>query len=217
MKIKVILADDHMVVREGLKAILESDPGGIEVMAEASNGSELLHLAKRMAADVYIIDIAMPVLNGLEGAKRLLKKNKNCKIIILSMYDNRSMVEEAMKLGVMGYVLKESAPEEIITAIREVSQGRYFLSPKISKYVVQGFLGRRQQRPTGKNLIRLTPREKEVLQLISEGFSNKAVAQKLRRSVNTVHVHRNRIMQKLDIHNQAGLVRYALKEGISHL
>jgi DNA-binding NarL/FixJ family response regulator len=217
MQIKVILADDHMVVREGIKAIVEGMAKDIAVIGEASNGNEVLKLAKQCPADIYVLDIAMPILNGMETAERLLRMDKKSRIILLSMYDNKTFVEQALKIGVKSYILKESATDEIIQAIREVYSGRYYLSPKISKYVVHGFLGKRHKREKEKGLVDLTHREKEVLQLISEGFSNKEIASRLKRSLNTIHVHRNRIMQKLDIHNQAELVRYALKEGISHL
>jgi DNA-binding NarL/FixJ family response regulator len=217
MSITVFLADDHAVVREGIRAVLEKKANDITVVGEASNGNQALEFAKHNHADVYILDIAMPVLNGMETARRLLKKARKRRVILLSMHDNRTFVEQALETGVSGYVLKESASDEVINAIREVNEGRYYLTPKISKYLVQGFLGKSYKAKTIKKAMKLTPREREVLQLISEGFTNKDIARKLNRSVNTIHIHRNNVMQKLDIHNQADLVRYALKEGISSL
>lgn len=215
MKIRVILADDHAVVRDGIKAVVEKKAPDIAVVGEAGTGQEVLTLARQHPADVYVLDISMPVLNGLETSERLLKKDKKCRIILLSMHDNQAFVEQALRLGVKSYLLKESASEEIVAAIRETHAGNCFLSPKISKYMVQGFLYKTSA--SGAGLVSLTPREREILQLISEGHTNKEIASVLGRSVNTVHVHRNSIMQKLDLHNQAELVRYALREGISQL
>jgi DNA-binding NarL/FixJ family response regulator len=217
VKINVILADDHAVVRQGIRSIVENMADDIHVSGEAENGRQVLELARKAPADVYILDIAMPDLNGLETAERLLKADRRRKIILLSMHDNRAFLERALQTGVKGYVLKESAIEEILAAIREVKKGGYFISPKISKYVVRGFLEGGPPDRRGGAVSGLTIKEREILQLIAEGFSNKEIAGKLGRSVHTIHVHRNNIMRKLDIHSQAALVRYALKEGISHL
>jgi len=217
MSIRVMLADDHAVVRDGIKAIVAKKGDGIEVVGEAGDGKELLALAETTPADIYIIDISMPNLNGLEATERLLKRDAKTKVIILSMHDDRAFVEKALKVGAKGYLLKESAPEELIHAIREVWMDRFFLSPKISRYVVQGFLGTNQPRNQQRKTTNLTDREKEILRLISEGSTAKEIAHQLRISVNTVGVHRNNIMRKLDIHKQAELIRYTLKEGISSL
>ncbi len=217
MSIEVILADDHAVVRDGIKAIVERKGKDIRVIGEASNGKEVLEMARNSPADVYVLDAAMPILNGIETIGRLRKMDQRCKIIILSMYDDRTFVEKALKYGASGYILKETASEEIIHAIREVYKDQYYLSPKISKYIVKGFLGKRYHYEQNKKEGDLTKREREILQLISEGFTNKEIAIHLDLSLNTVHVHRNNIMNKLDIHKQADLIRYALKEGISHL
>ena len=218
MSIRVILADDHAVVRDGIKAVVDSRGDEIEIVGEAANGKEVLALADNDPADVYVVDISMPILNGIETTERLWKKDPKCKIIILSMHNERSFLEKAMKLGAKGYILKESAIEEILEAIRQVHMDRFFLSPEISKHIVQGFLGNEKPKKKSNNKIgELTGREREILQLISEGFTTKDIARQLDLSVNTVHVHRNNIMRKLDIHKQAELIRYALKEGISHL
>jgi len=217
MSIKVIIADDHDVVVDGIKAIIDRKAEGIEIIGEASNGEEVLKMVKDNPADVYILDIAMPILNGIETAERLRKMDKKCKIIILSMYDDGSLVEKAFKYGVNGYVVKEKASEEIIRAIQEVYMDKFFLSPKISKFIIEGYFDGKHRYKQDKNVICLTRREREILQLVAEGFTTKGIAIKLNLSLNTVHVHRNNIMQKLNIHKQAGLIRYALREGISHL
>jgi len=215
--IRIILADDHAVVRDGIRAIVEKRAQDISVIGEAADGREVLRLAKETPADIYILDVAMPELNGLETAERLLRMNRKNRIILLSMYDNRAFVEQAINTGVKSYILKESAADDILHAIREVHEGRHYLSPKVSKYADIGVHGRKKPGIAKFDGRRLTSREREVLQLISEGCCNKEIAVKLNRSVNTIHVHRNNLMQKLDLHSQAELVRYALKEGLSQL
>jgi len=218
MSIGVIIADDHSLIREGIKVIVEGGGKDIEIIGEASNGKDVLKMAKNKPADVYVLDISMPVLNGIETAGRLMKMDPKSRIIILSIHDERIFVEKALQYGAKGYVLKESATEEIVHAICEVYLDRFFLSPKISRFIVQGFLGRRYHYRKGhEKVIELTRKEREILQLIAEGLTNKEIARQLRLSLNTVHVHRNNIMRKLGIHRQAGLVRYALKEGICQL
>ena len=217
MSIEVIIADDHAVVRDGIRAVVERKGDDIKIIGEASNGREVLQMAENNPADVYVLDIAMPLLNGIEAAARLIKMNKTCKIIILTMYDDKNLVDKALTCGVHGYLTKETATEEIIKAIREVYVGRFFLSPTISKFVVRGFLGKINDLDQNHPVIKLTKREREILQLIAEGFTTKEISTKLHLSTDTIHTHRNNIMQKLDIHKQAGLIRYALKEGISHL
>jgi len=217
MSIKVMLADDHAVVRDGIKAIVDRKGKDIIISGEASNGSEVLKIAKNNPADVYVIDISMPILNGLDTTIQLKKMDSRSKIIILSMHDDRSLVEKAFKYGAKGYILKESATEEVIHAIHEVYRDRYYLTPKVSKFIVEGYLDNKSSLFSDKESNSLTKREREILQLIAEGFTNKEIAKHLNISLNTAHIHRNNIMRKLDIHKQAYLVRYALKEGISHL
>jgi DNA-binding NarL/FixJ family response regulator len=217
MSIKIMLADDHAVVRDGIRAILAKKGKDMTVVGEACDGNELLALAKTTPADIYIVDIAMPNMNGLDATAQLTKKDSKCKVIILSMHDDRSFVEKALKVGAKGYLLKESASDELIHAIREVEMSRFFLSPKISKYVIQGFLDTDQSRHRQQKVTSLTNREKEIIRLISEGSTAKEIASNLKISVNTVGVHRNNVMRKLDIHKQAELIRYTLKEGISKL
>jgi len=216
MAIKVILADDHEVVRAGIKAVIERKGNDIIIIGEASNGEEVLILAKSNPADVYVLDIAMPLLNGIETIERLKKIDATCKILMLSMYDDRTLVERAFKNGANGYLLKETATDEIMHAIQEVYLDRYFLSPKISKYLVEGFLEKNISKQY-HTINSLTSREREILQLIAEGLNSKEISTKLNLSLNTIHVHRHNIRQRLNIHKQADLIRYALKEGISHL
>ena len=212
--IKIAMADDHVMVRNGIRAVLERQDKDIQVVAEVSNGKELLDFARNNNADVYLIDISMPVLNGIEATQKLLKIQPEAKVIILSMYDDRISVEKAIKAGANGFVVKVSGIDTIVKAIEEVSSARFFLCSKVSRYLVEGFLNKSSnKRPKGV----LTPKEREVLQLIAEGYSSKKIAETFGLSLNTVHVHRNNIMRKLKIHKQAELIRYALKEGIAHI
>jgi len=217
LSIEVIIGDDHNIVREGIKEVIERKAKDIKVIGEASNGNEILNLAKTKPADVYIIDITMPILNGIETTDRLVRMNPKSKIIILSMHNNRSLIERAFKYGAKGYILKESDVEEVIHAIREVYMNRFFLSSKISKFVVHSFLGKKHSSKAVKILGQLTRREREILQLIGEGFDDQEIAMKLNVSLHTAHAHRKSIMRKLDLHKQADLIRYALKEGICKL
>jgi len=216
MAIQVILVDDHSIVRQGIRSIIAQDPD-ISVVGEASDGKEAVKLAREKSPDIVIMDITMPLLNGLEASHQILKQNKKIKILILSMHDNRAFIENALGFGVRGYILKDSATDEIIRAIREVQEGRYFLSSKISSFVVQDFVNKKKKKMRLRSISILTDREREILQLIAEGLNNKEVAQRLKLALKTVMVHRNNIMRKLEIHNQAQLIRFALKEGIASL
>lgn len=217
MGIKVILADDHHLVREGLRSVIQKKGGDIRVIGEASNGKDVLAMAKKNPADVYVLDITMPILNGIATTERLIKMDPQSKIVILSIHDSRIFVEKAIKSGARGYITKESAIEEIILAIREAFKGKFFLSPSISMYVIDGFLREMSQNKSEEKGTELTKRETEILQLIAEGFSGKEIARRLGLSVHTVQGHKKNAMQKLDLHKQADLIRYAFKEGISKL
>jgi len=217
MKIRVILADDHPIVREGVKAVIEKSATDIDVVGAVADGRRLLELARERPADVYVLDIAMPGLNGIETARRLMALDPEAKVVVLSIHDNRTFVEKSLQNGVRGYVLKDSATDELVQAIREVYAGRCFLSPAVSRYVIDGFLGKTPRPSPGRRSGELTPREREILQLVAEGKTSKDIAIDLDLAVNTVHVHRNNIMKKLDLHTQAELIRFALKEGIAQL
>ena len=221
MRIKVLVADDHPVVRDGLRATVQmsqtQDHDDIEVVAEASNGHEVLEIAETTPIDVFILDIKMPLLNGIETASRLVRMKPSSKIIILSTHDSRFFVEKALKAGARGYILKESSTDEILKAIREVHSGKVFLSPAVTQYIVDGFIKKAHPGEKGPTLVTLTTREKEILQLLAEGYASRDIAERLFLSLNTVRVHKKNIMQKLDVHSQVDLVRYAIKEGISKL
>jgi DNA-binding NarL/FixJ family response regulator len=210
MNIKVILADDHSIVRDGIKAVVEKRGDDIQIIGEAANGTEVLRLAAAKPADVYVLDISMPQLNGIETTCRLLAKSPHAKVIMLSMHDDRTFVDRALRSGARGYILKETATEEIVTGIREVHMGRYYLTPKVSSYLVEDFL---EKEPEKQTVSVLSSRERGILQMVAEGFTSKEIADKLALSLHTVHTHKNNIMKKLKIHRQADLIKYALKEG----
>jgi len=211
MIIKVILADDHSIVRDGIKAVVEKRGENIQIIGEAASGHELPKLAAAKPADVYVMDISMPQLNGIETTARLLAKDHHARVIMLSMHDDRIFVERALRSGARGYILKETATEEIVTGIREVHAGRFYMSPKISSYLVENFL---EKEPQKQAVSVLTSKERGILQLLAEGLTSKEIAETLTLSLHTVHVHKNNIMKKLNIHRQAELVKFALKEGI---
>lgn len=216
MSIDVILVDDHTIVRQGVKSVI-SEEADIRVVAEFSNGREAVSFIKKNSVDVVVMDITMPLLNGLEASRMILRTNPDARILVLSMHDNNVFIEKALSCGVKGYILKDSAIDEIVLAIREVYSGKFFLSSKISSYVIQDYAATKKKTAQLNNDSSLTDREREVLQLIAEGLSNKDIAKQLEISLKTVMAHRNNIMDKLDIHNQAHLIRFALKEGISSL
>jgi two-component system NarL family response regulator len=212
--IKIAMADDHTMVRSGIRSVLERTDKDIKVLWEASTGKELLDMAQKDKADVYLVDISMPILNGVDATHKLLKMQPDAKVIILSMYDDRVSVEKAIRAGARGFIVKVSTIDEIIQAIREVNEGKLFLCTKVAPYVYQTFLNTvGPKKSTKKNL---TPKEREILQLIVEGYSSKKIAQDLEIALNTVHVHRNNMMRKLKLHKQADLIRYAVKQGIAH-
>ena len=215
MKRKIVLADDHAIVRNGVKAVLEKLGKNMEIVAEISNGKDLVDYAQKHGADVYVVDISMPVLNGIEAVERIVRRNPDAKVVMLSMYDDRVSVEKSLKAGAKGFIVKVSTADEIVDAIEEVAAVRFYLCSKVSKYIVQGFLGKSSSRK--RDVTGLTPKEKEVLQLIAEGYSSKQIAKSFNLSLNTIHVHRNNIMKKLGINKHAELVRYAIKEGIAQL
>lgn len=217
MSVRIVLADDHPIVLDGLRSIIDKNDNGFHIIYEASNGQEVLKFAENSRADIYVLDISMPILNGIETAAKLIKMDPGNKILMLSFHDKRHLVEQAFQAGARGYILKESATREVVDAIREVHQGRFYLSPAISKYVIEGFLGKTERPGNSSETASLTSREREVLQLIGEGFSDKQISGLLKLSPSTVHVHRKNIMFKLGMHKQAELIRYAIKEGISKL
>jgi two-component system, NarL family, response regulator NreC len=208
MPIRILLAEDHVIVRQGLRALLEQ--AGMTVIGEASDGPEALRIAHKQHPDVAILDIAMPHLNGIETARRLREGLPQTKIVLLTAHIEDAYVLEAMQAGAVGYVLKTQAAADIVQAIRDVVQGEIYLSSRVSRAVVKAYLTRSDLPPDP-----LTSRERETLQLIAEGQTTKEIAWRLGLSVKTVESHRIRLMRKLDIHETATLVRYAIRRGLT--
>jgi DNA-binding NarL/FixJ family response regulator len=216
--IRVLLADDHTLVRAGIRSLLETLPG-IKVVAEASNGIEALNLIDQFHPDVVLMDIAMSELNGLEATSRILKDYPDTKVIILSMHANEEYVWKALRMGAKGYLLKDAGMAELELAVKAVVRGETYLSPPISRQVISDYVSRvssdqEKQSLTGQETERLTPRQREILRLIAEGYTTQAIAQKLDISIKTVETHRTQLMERLDIHDIAGLVRYAIRIGL---
>ena len=207
MPTRVLLADDHALVRQGLKALLEKQ--GIQVVSEAPDGQEAVRLAEKAQPEVAILDIRMPLLNGVDAARELIKSTPKTKVILLTQHDEDQYVTEALRAGVKGYVLKSQAAEDLVHAIREVCKGSVYLSPSISRAVVDAYLSK-----TYVSADPLSSRERQVLQLVGEGKSTKDIAAQLGISVKTAESHRARLMRKLDIHETASLVRYAIRRGL---
>lgn len=212
--INVLLVDDHNIVRQGLKALLLAE-GDITIVGEAQTGREAVQMAAQLHPRIVIMDMAMPRLNGAEATRQILKAAPNTKIIVLSTYGDDEHIQQALAAGAAAYLLKQTAASDLVQAIREVTQGNAYFSPAIAKRL-------REQARQGLNDpdantmpdVPLTQREAEVLQLIAEGFANKQIAYELGLSVKTVEKHRQQVMQKLGIHNIAGLVRHAVAKGI---
>jgi DNA-binding NarL/FixJ family response regulator len=207
MPTRILLADDHVLVREGLRAFLEKQ--GFQIVAEASDGQEILRSAEKTAPDVAVIDISMPLLNGVDAARELKKSSPKTKVILLTQHDEDQYVSESLRVGVKGYVLKNQAGEDLVHAIQEVCRGSIYLSPNISRVVVDAYLSKKDEVTDP-----LSARERQVLQLVGEGKSTKNIAEHLGISVKTAESHRARLMKKLDIHETASLVRYAIRRGL---
>lgn len=211
-KITVLLVDDHTVVRQGLRALLEAEEG-VTIAGEAEHGRQALHMAKRLQPDVIVMDIAMPSLNGLEATRQIKRECPTAKVLVLSSYGDDEYVQRLMDAGAKGYLVKQSAAKDLVVAIRETAKGNSFFSASISKRLQQQRNGFGAARPAGNRPNRLTPRQSEVLQLIAEGFANKKIAGELSISVKTVEKHRLEVMKRLDLHDVAGLTRYAVTHG----
>ncbi len=213
-RITVLLAEDHMIVREGVRKMLELD-GGFEIVAEAQDGRQAVALALKLRPEVVLMDIAMPLLNGLEATRQVLKAFPAARVLILSAHSDDAYVKNAAESGATGFLLKQTSAHDVCRAIREVHQGKTFFSASMSRQVdrLHGGVHRRAGL-LKKNTVRLTSREMEVLQLIAEGKANKETAAELGIGMKTVEKHREHLMQKLDIHDTAGLTRYAISAGI---
>ena len=209
--VRVLLADDHTLVRAGLRKLLESMPD-FEVVGEAGDGLALLAMAEKLQPGLVLMDIAMPGLNGIETTARLVKAWPGIRVLILSMHQNEEYVRQALRHGAMAYLLKDAAPMELELALTAVLRGETYLSPAVSKGVVHDYVQRlRDEQQPGDAL---SPRQREVLQLIAEGLSTKDIARRLDLSVKTVDTHRSQLMKQLDIHEVEGLVRYAMRAGL---
>ena len=214
MTIRIILADDHKIIRDGLCSLLKNEPD-IKVVGEADDGRAAVEIARKLKPDIVIMDLAMPNLNGIEAIRQIIKAD-GIKVLALSMHSDKRFVVGALQAGASGYVLKDCASEELIRAIHIIVMNQTYLSPKIAELVVERYL-RHQQIPLSQSASALTPREREVLQLIAEGKSIKEIAFTLSVSHKTIDTHREHIMQKLKIYSIAKLTKYAIREGMTSL
>ncbi len=211
--IRILLADDHTVVRKGLRMLLESQTG-FTVVADAVSGREAVALAEQHQPDVVVMDVAMPILNGIEAARQISAHCPQSAIVFLSMHSDESYVLKALKSGARAYLLKDSADHDLIAAIQAVTEGRSFFSPAISKMLVEDYMREMQERQVEDSYELLTTREREILQLFAEGRNNKEVATLLNLSLHTVETHRGNIFQKLNLHGTAELILYAIRKGV---
>lgn len=209
--LKILLADDHTVVRKGLRYLLEAQ-GSHTVIGEAADGREAVRLCLELKPDVVVMDVAMPGLNGIDATAQIVKENPDVAVVILSMHSDESYILRALTSGAKGYLLKDSAEEDLVKAIETVALGKPFFSPAIAQAMLNDYVRQLQMRGVQDSYDLLTDREKEVLQMLAEGKSNKEVAAILNLSPYTVETHRNRIMQKLNLHNTAELVLYAVRK-----
>jgi two-component system, NarL family, response regulator NreC len=209
----ILLADDHPLIRRGLKTVLEREPE-FKVVAEAGDGREAVRLAIEHKPDIVVMDIAMPHLNGIDATTQILGKTSGTRVIMLSMYSDESYLVRALSVGAKGYLLKDSAEEDLVEAVGAVRAGKPFFSPAIAKTLLEDYMRRLQQQNLTDSYELLTDREREILQLLAEGRSNKEVAQVLSLSPYTVETHRSHIMQKLNLHNTAEIVLYAMRKKI---
>jgi len=215
MSIKIILADDHKIIREGLHALLEKNQG-MEVVAEAQDGLTTVRLAKKLLPDIVIMDIGMPDMNGINATRQIISETKDIRVIALSMHSDRRFVLQMLKAGASGYLLKDSAFEELELAIMTVMSGQPYLSPKITDVVIKEYIHNIPANETTA-FSALTAREREVLQLLAEGKTTRQIAAYLNISVKTIETHRQQVMEKLNMHSIAELTKYAIREGLTSL
>jgi DNA-binding NarL/FixJ family response regulator len=213
-KITILIVDDHSVVRKGLCALFTSGPE-FRIVGEASNGEQAIRLAEKRKPDVAMIDISMPKLNGIETTRVIKERNPDIKVLILTIYDDEEHVSQIIRAGANGYVLKEAGKKELFAAVRAVAADEPFFSPAISRLIVQGFIDKVKTESARATAAEpLTKRETEILCCIAQGLTNREIARELFLSPSTINTHRTNLMKKLDIHDTAGLVRYAIKTGL---
>ena len=214
--LRLLVADDHEIVRKGLRSLLEAQPGW-QVTAEASDGREAVVKAKELKPDVTVLDIGMPSLNGLEATRQMLKNDSRAKILILTMHESDPLIRDVLDAGARGYVLKTDASRDLVTAVNAVRSNKTFFTAKVAQMVLDGYLDqgpKKEKPPTESPKTRLTPRQREIVQLLAEGKSSKEVAVQLGLSVKTAETHRANIMRRLDCHSVSELVRYAVRNNI---
>jgi two-component system response regulator NreC len=211
-KVRVLIADDHTIVRSGVRLLLQAEPD-IEVVGEALNGDEALALAESLQPDVVLMDIAMPDMDGLEATRQIKARFPDMHVLVLTMHRSDEYFFEMLKAGASGYVLKGAETNELIGAIRAVARGEVFLYPTMAKQLLQDYLNRLKE-GTGLPQPTLTPREREILRLLAEGYSNKEIAERLIVSPSTIHSHRTNLMRKLDLSSRHDLIRYARERGL---
>ena len=213
-KTRIVLADDHAILREGIRALLEDQPD-MAVVGEAADGRRAVELAREQAPDLVVMDIGMPLLNGLEATRQIKREYPQVSVLVLTMHDNEEYVSQILAAGASGYVLKRAASSELVSAIRAVAAGQSYLSPAVTKLLIEGYIGRQ---PAASAVVdpfdTLTAREREVLQLVAEGHTNSQIAKLLNISVKTVKAHRSYLMQKLGLHDRGELIKVAIQRGI---
>ena len=211
--LRIVIVDDHAVVRRGVRALLESHPGW-EVSAEGSTGREAVELVKRLHPDVVVLDLSLPELNGLDATRQIVKESPSTEVLVLTMHHSEQLARDVLQAGARGYVLKSDADQNLIAAVESLSQHKPFLTSKVTEFVLEGFM---RQPESGSDLTprdAATPREREIIQLLAEGHSNKEVASTLGVSVKTIEAHRANIMRKLHLRSISDLVRYAIRNKI---
>lgn len=212
-KITVLLVDDHRILREGIRSLLEKEPD-IEVVAEASEGGEAVAKAQQLSPDLVLMDITMPGMNGLEATRQIKALKPGVKVLILTMHESNQYISQFLRSGASGYVLKDTAAQELVGAIRAVNQGDAFLYPSIARMLLEEYLQKVQNGEESGSYDGLTDREREVLRMVAEGKTNKEIADDLSLSVRTVQAHRANLMGKLHMHDRTELVRYAIRKGL---
>jgi two-component system, NarL family, response regulator NreC len=212
-RLRILLADDHTVVRQGLRKILEAKPHW-EVVAEAADGREAVKQAEEAKPDVAIVDVAMPLLNGIEAVRQIARKASGTRVLVLSMHNDEAYVTQMLRAGAAGYLLKDSADVDLLQAVEAVAAGKSFFSPAIARVIADDYVRQLEDRGASDRYELLSEREREIFQLIAEGKTNKEIAAMLFLSPSTVDTHRSRIMEKLDVHSAAEIVLYAVRKGV---